>query len=118
MFPALITLVQFDSFGPFFAVTVSLTVTQIVIGNVLEPALMGRSLNMSPLVIILSLSFWGTLWGVVGMFLAVPMTMIGMIIFAQVPKLRPIAVLLSSEGRIDHDEFEKQRPEHSGQDTP
>jgi predicted PurR-regulated permease PerM len=99
-FPALLTLVQFDTFGPFITVTISLGVTQIVMGNVVEPALMGRSLNMSPLVIILSLSFWGLLWGIAGMFLAVPLTMIGMIVYAHIPRLRPIAVLLSSDGRI------------------
>ena len=99
-FPALLTLVQFDTFGPFITVTVSLGVTQIVMGNMVEPALMGRSLNMSPLVIILSLSFWGLLWGIAGMFLAVPLTMIGMIVYAHIPRLRPIAVLLSSDGRV------------------
>ncbi len=114
VFPALITLVQFDTLGPFFAVTVSLTVTQIVIGNVVEPALMGRSLNMSPLVIILSLSFWGTLWGGAGMFLAVPLTMIGMIIFSHIPRTRPIAILLSSDGRIDSGGFEIPPAEDTG----
>ncbi len=114
VFPALITLVQFETIGPFFAVTLSLAVTQIVIGNVVEPALMGRSLNMSPLVIILSLSFWGTLWGVAGMFLAVPLTMIGMIIYAHIPRMRPIAVLLSSDGRIEGGVMKKPPPEESG----
>lgn len=118
VFPALIALVQFDTIGPFLAVTISLTVTQIVIGNVVEPALMGRSLNMSPLVIILSLSFWGTLWGVAGMFLAVPMTMIGMIIFAHIPRTRPIAILLSSDGRIDRGESAKPPEEGTGAKKP
>jgi len=118
IFPALITLVQFDNLGPFFAVTISLTVTQIVIGNVVEPALMGRSLNMSPLVIILSLSFWGTLWGGAGMFLAVPLTMIGMIIYAHIPRLRPLAILLSGDGRVDGEGFEKPPAEGAGANEP
>lgn len=117
VFPALITLVQFDTLGPFFAVTISLTVSQIVIGNMVEPALMGRSLNMSPLVIILSLSFWGTLWGIAGLFLAVPLTMIGMIIYAHIPRLRPVAVLLSSDGRVEGGGFEKRPPEDGGRES-
>jgi predicted PurR-regulated permease PerM len=117
VFPAIIALVQFDTLGPFLAVTLCLTATQIVIGNVVEPALMGRTLNMSPLVIILSLSFWGTLWGVAGMFLAVPLTMIAIIICSHVPRTRPIAILLSSDGRIDRGEPEKPPSTDTGPGT-
>jgi predicted PurR-regulated permease PerM len=62
---------------------------------------MGPRVNLSPFVIILSLAVWGTVWGVAGLFLCVPLTMIVVIICAQVPATRPIAVLLSADGRID-----------------
>ena len=73
---------------------------QIAIGSFLEPRLLGNTLNISPLVVILSLALWGLLWGVVGMLLCVPITIILIIIFAQFPKTRPIAVFLSKNGKV------------------
>jgi AI-2 transport protein TqsA len=61
-FPALVSLVQFDTLGPFVVLVLSLTAIQLVIGSVLEPMLMGHTLNMSPFAIILSLAFWGAIW--------------------------------------------------------
>jgi AI-2 transport protein TqsA len=61
---------------------------------------MGSTLNLSPLVVILSLVIWGSLWGIVGAILCVPITVIGMIVFAHFEKTRPIAVLLSGNGKI------------------
>ncbi len=100
IFPALLTLVQFGAILPFIAVAALLGATQFLIGNVLEPRLMGKSLNLSALVVILSLALWGSIWGVAGMFLCVPITVIGMIIFAHFPATRPIAILLSNDGDI------------------
>jgi predicted PurR-regulated permease PerM len=99
-FPALLALVQFETLGPFVILVVSLTAIQIVIGSVLEPMLMGKSLNMSPFAIIVSLAFWGTVWGIVGMFLSVPILVVIMIVCAHVPSWRWIAILLSKDGRI------------------
>jgi AI-2 transport protein TqsA len=101
IFPALLALVQFDTILPFLVVTGALTATQFVVGNLLEPRLMGRKLNLSPLVIILSLTFWGMLWGVVGMILCVPITVSIMIICGHFAPTRPIAIMLSSDGEID-----------------
>lgn len=101
MLPTLLALVQFDTFTPFVVLIVSLGALQMLIGNVLEPRLMGSSLNLSPLVVILALSLWGQIWGVTGMFLSVPITVIAMIILANFEKTRPIAVLLSENGEVD-----------------
>ena len=100
LFPALLTLVQFGAVVPFVAVAALLGVSQFLIGNLLEPRLMGSSLNLSALVVILSLALWGSIWGVAGMFLCVPITVIGMIIFSHFPATRAIAVMLSNDGRI------------------
>jgi AI-2 transport protein TqsA len=100
-FPALVALVQFDTLGPFVLLVLSLTVIQLTIGSVLEPMLMGHTLNMSPLAIILSLAFWGTIWGIVGMFLSVPIMVLVMIVCARIPSWRWVAILLSQDGRID-----------------
>ncbi|VAX07333.1 Uncharacterized UPF0118 membrane protein [hydrothermal vent metagenome] len=100
LFPALLSLVQFDTFTPFLIVISSLVGIQLIIGNILEPKLMGSSLNLSPLVVMLSLAVWGSIWGIAGMFLSVPFTVILMIIFSQFPKTKPIAILLSQDGNI------------------
>lgn len=99
-FPALIALVQFDSLGPFLVLVASLTAIQLTIGSVIEPMFMGSSLNMSPLAIILSLAFWGTLWGIVGMFLSVPILLVILVVCAHVPSWRWLAILLSQDGQI------------------
>ncbi|SDE55748.1 AI-2E family transporter [Rhodospira trueperi] len=99
-FPALLALVQFDTPVNALVVTGVLGAVQFTIGNIIEPRLMGHSLNLSPLVVILSLVVWGSIWGVVGMFLCVPLTGIIMIVMSNVPATRPIAILLSSDGHI------------------
>jgi predicted PurR-regulated permease PerM len=58
----------------------------------------GQSLNMDPLAVLLSLAFWGALWGLPGMFLSTPLTVLAMIILAQFEESRWIAVLLSADG--------------------
>jgi predicted PurR-regulated permease PerM len=99
-FPSLLTLVQFDTLGPFI-VTISLIgAIQFCIGSLLEPKLMGNRLNLSPIVILLSLGLWGSVWGIPGMFLCVPITVIAMIVCSYFPGTRPIAVLLSGNGKV------------------
>jgi AI-2 transport protein TqsA len=98
--PAMLTLVQFDNLTPFLIVLLVFGTIQVVTANVIEPAIMGSTLNLSPLVVIVSLMVWGTIWGVVGMFLCVPITVVSLIVLAQFETTRPIAVLLSADGRI------------------
>ena len=62
--------------------------------------MMGKSLNLSSLVVIISLAVWGSIWGVTGMFLCVPITVIMMIILAEFRQTRPVAILLSADGRV------------------
>jgi AI-2 transport protein TqsA len=101
IFPSLLTLVQFETIGPFLITSIALATTQFIVGNLIEPHLMGRRLNLSPLVIILSLAFWGKIWGVVGMILCMPIMVILMIICGHFGRTRPIAIMLSSDGEID-----------------
>lgn len=98
--PAVLTLVQFDHLTPFLIVLFVFGTIQVVTANVIEPAIMGRSLNLSPLVVIVSLVVWGTIWGVVGMFLCVPIMVVALIVLAQFETTRPVAVLLSADGHI------------------
>jgi AI-2 transport protein TqsA len=101
LFPALLALIQFQTWMPFVLMTSGLVVVQFIIGNILEPRYLGRSLNLSPLVILFALGLWGIIWGVVGMFLSVPITVMMIILFAHFPTTRPIAVLLSKDGHVD-----------------
>lgn len=99
-FPCLLALLQFDSLTPFLILVVSLTSIQVAIGSIIEPMLMGKGLNMSPFAIILSLAFWGLVWGIVGMFLSVPILVIIMIVCAHVPRWRWVAIALSQDGNV------------------
>jgi AI-2 transport protein TqsA len=73
-------------------------VWQFLIGNFVAPRMQANSLNLSALVVLLSLAVWGALWGPVGMFLSAPLTVMVMIALAQIPGARWIAVLLSANG--------------------
>ncbi len=73
-------------------------IIQFILGNLIDPMLMGRALRLSSFGIILSLAFWGAVWGVPGMFLSVPIMVALMIVFSEIPATRPLAVLLSREG--------------------
>lgn len=70
---------------------------QMIMGNVVEPKLMGGGLNLHPITILLALSFWGLLWGVVGMFLAAPITAVIRIVLMQFDSLKPLGELLTGK---------------------
>ncbi|CAH0999533.1 Putative transport protein YhhT [Neolewinella maritima] len=99
--PALLALVQFETLTPFLVIIIGVTVVQLLVGNIIEPRLMGSTLNISPLVVVLSLILWSMLWGIVGMLLSVPITVAIIIITAQFPQTRPVAILLSRNGDVN-----------------
>ncbi len=100
--PVMLALVQPDGGGVRLATIalVSLIGAEQVMSNGIEPRLVGRSLNLSPLVILFSLSVWGTLWGFSGLLLSVPITVTVMIVLTQFKSTRAIAVMLSDDGKI------------------
>jgi len=100
VFPVTFSLIQFESISLTLGLLAILTSVQVLFGNVIEPRLMGNKLNLSPLVILLSLLFWGKIWGVVGMLLCVPIMVMINIVLAHIPATRPIAILLSEQGNI------------------
>lgn len=98
IFPIILSLIQgFDTLIPFFSISTGLIWIQVFMGNIIEPKFMGNRLNLSPLVIILSLSFWGMMWGIIGMILSVPIMIIINIILAKFPQTRPLAIVLSEQ---------------------
>ena len=98
--PAIVALVQFDTLAPFLIIAIGVSAIQFTIGSFVEPALLGRQLNLSPLVIILSLTFWAFVWGIIGMFLSVPIMVIVLIVCSHIPAWRPVAIILSRDGRL------------------
>lgn len=98
--PTLLAAVQFDSLAPFLIVGIGITAVQQLLGSVIEPNLMGHTLNLSPLVVFVSLILWGYIWGIVGMFLCVPITVALVIILSNFPSTRWVAILLSKGGKI------------------
>jgi AI-2 transport protein TqsA len=99
-FPAVFALIQYGELQPFILVLVIVGVIQLIVGNLIEPKIMGSSMNISPLVTIIALSVWGALWGVVGMIISVPVTVTMIIVFSKFQKTRNIAILLSEKGKV------------------
>ncbi len=101
--PVMFGLVEFETLTRPIILGALLFGAQFIIGNTIQPKMMGDSMNMSALVVVLSLTVWTALWGGVGAFLSAPLTVIMMIILAQFPTTRWIAVLLSADGDPDMD---------------
>jgi AI-2 transport protein TqsA len=99
--PAMLALLQYGSPALFSIVAIILVLAHIVVGNMLEPRLMGHSLNLSPLLMIFALTVWGAIWGIAGMLLAVPLLVITMIILSQFPKTRALAIFMSENGEVN-----------------
>jgi len=90
--PVLLALLQFDTLTRPLICLIGLGSTQFSIGNIVEPKVMGRSLNLSTFVVFVSLIFWGWLWGLIGVILAVPLTSAIKIVCEHIERLRPIAI--------------------------
>ncbi|MCB1418111.1 MAG: AI-2E family transporter [Notoacmeibacter sp.] len=98
-FPVLLSLAQFGSLGMTLVAALALTAVQMLVGYVVEPRMIGNSVNLSPFVVMVALAVWSALWGIPGAILAVPLTAIVAIILAASHETRGLAVLLSADGR-------------------
>jgi predicted PurR-regulated permease PerM len=96
--PPIFALVQFDTYWQSIVLLAGAETIHFVVGNIITPRMQGKSLNVDPVVVLLSLAFWGAIWGVPGMFLSTPLTVTAMVILVQFPGTRWIAVLLSADG--------------------
>ncbi|MDR1955905.1 MAG: AI-2E family transporter [Treponema sp.] len=86
--------------GPIIATVLIMLGINMIIGNILEPKIMGDNLGLSPIAVLMSLMLWGWLWGFAGMILAVPMTVIVKILCDNIPLLEPISILLGSRKAV------------------
>lgn len=98
--PILIAFLQFGIGINSIAIAALLSSTQFTIGNLIEPKYMGKHLDLSPVFVLFSLIFWGWVWGIVGMFLAVPIAAILKILLSNIESLKPIAILIGSKGEL------------------
>lgn len=94
LFPVLLTLAQFGSVQTTLLVAGLLTAAQMFVGNVLEPNMIGKQVNLSPFVVLVSLSLWSSLWGIAGAILAIPLTSMLVIVLAAFSATRPLAIML------------------------
>jgi len=97
-FPTMFAMLQFGELMPGVWVLIIVGSIQLIVGNFLDPKLTGSSLNVSPLVVLIGLAFWGAIWGIIGMILSVPITVMLIIIFSEFRQTRPIAILLTKDG--------------------
>jgi predicted PurR-regulated permease PerM len=99
LFPAAFGLMEFN--GPWRAgiLIVGLEATHFAVSHVIQPRMQGKSLNVDPIVVLFALAFWGAVWGVVGAFLSTPLAVMTMAILAEFEGTRPLAILLSSDGK-------------------
>ena len=99
LFPPLYALVQFPELWKAVVMLVGLEAIHFAISHVVQPRMQGKNLNLDPIVVLLALAFWGAIWGLTGAFLSTPLTVMAMAILAEFRGGRPVAVLLSSDGR-------------------
>ena len=105
--PILLALIQFyPSFWPGIITLFSVMTIQLGMGNALAPKLMGDHLNLSPVVVLLSLLFWGWLWGIVGALLSIPIAAAIKIVCENIETLHPISVMMGS-GKTFKREFQE-----------
>ncbi|MCC6138777.1 MAG: AI-2E family transporter [Bdellovibrionaceae bacterium] len=96
--PMPIVFYAFDLHWQFFFILSSLSVLQFIIGNIIEPRVLGDIMDLHPITVLICLVFWALIWGVSGMFLAVPLTTVMKIIFERIEATRPFAEVLA--GRL------------------
>lgn len=98
LLPVFVSVGQYESMETTISLAMLLILMQNIVGYYIEPRLLGKQLNLSPLVIMISLAAWGTMWGIAGAILSVPLTAAMMILCGAFPRSYPVAVLLSEDG--------------------
>lgn len=97
--PSLFALVQFPTVWPAIVIFIAIQVVAFVIGNLVYPRMQAQTQNIDPVVTLLSLALWTLLWGLAGSFLAVPLTLMLMMVFAQFDSTKWVAAMLSNDGK-------------------
>jgi AI-2 transport protein TqsA len=105
--PSLFALVQFQTIWQAITIFLVIQFVATIVGNLFYPRLQANTQNIDPVATLLSLAFWSWLWGLPGAFLAVPMTLMSMMVFTQFSSTRWVAALLSNDGNpVFHNQAE------------
>ena len=99
LLPTVFGLIELDTIWKPLFIFVAMEVVHFIATHLILPRMQGKSLNIDPLVVLLSLAFWGVIFGMAGAFLSTPLTVMVMVICAEFPGTRAIAVLLSADGK-------------------
>lgn len=97
--PSLFALIQFPTLWQAITIFVVIQVVATIVGNFIYPRLQAQTQNIDPVATLLSLAFWSWLWGLPGAFLAVPLTLMSMMVFAQFESTTWVAAMLSNDGK-------------------
>jgi AI-2 transport protein TqsA len=97
MLPVLLAFLELEPIARPLAVLGLLVLVQVVTNNIVEPRLTAQAVDLSPLVVLIALAFWALCWGVVGMVLAVPLTVMLKIVWENIALTRPLARMMSQE---------------------
>lgn len=100
LFPVILSLVQFGSWETTLFLAVLLSIAQFFVGNALEPKMIGKQINLSPFVVLVSLSLWSSMWGIAGAILAIPLTSVLVIILSAFKSTQGWAILLMDDPSI------------------
>jgi AI-2 transport protein TqsA len=95
--PVLLAFLELEPIWRPLAVLMLLVLVQVVTNNLIEPRLTAQAVDLSPLVVLVALAFWSLCWGVVGMVLAVPLTVMLEIVWENIALTRPLARLMAQE---------------------
>lgn len=114
--PIIVILLEYGFDFKTISIAVLLIMNQNIIGNFIEPQYLGRHMDLSPVFVLFSLIFWGWVWGITGMFLAVPIAAAMKIFFSNIEALRPIAILMGSNTRRLEDKISLHRKNNDEKD--
>lgn len=96
----LFAFVELDPTSTLLFFIISITLVQVIMGGILEPVFMGKSFSINVITILVMLSFWGFIWGIPGMILSIPLTVVIKIILEQFPRTKLISDLMSGSELI------------------
>lgn len=100
IFPTLMAIIQFNSFEKIFFFLLIIIVVQAIIANIVEPVVLGNRLRLNTLTVIFGLVFWGYIWGIPGMVLAVPLIVVFKLVFEQIESLSFLSRIMGSPEKV------------------
>jgi len=95
LLPTVFAVAQFESWQTAIVIFLCLNLIQFIVGSYLEPRIVGRTLSMSPFLVLFSVFFWSYLWGISGAFIGIPIVVATVAMLNQFPSCRWLSLILS-----------------------